>query len=83
MNLCRELRKISDKQELNEKLKLRVTCNEKSLFTNSKVVIGNYAGYTQAVDNVPEIAQIELSIPEYKKGFVTILETEIEKIEVI
>ena len=45
--------------------------------------LGKYDGYIQALDNEPEIAQLELKIPQYANGIVSLLETEIKSIDVI
>lgn len=83
MNLCNRLQEIEKKYTLNKELTLKVVCDGNTYFTGTNELIGQYAGYTQALDNEPEIAQLELKIPQYPSGIVALLETEIKSIEVI
>lgn len=83
MNLCNRLREISKKYTLDKNLTLRVICVEDTYFTGTKELIGKYDGYIQALDNEPEIAQLELKIPQYTNGIVALLETEIKSIDVV
>lgn len=83
MNLCNRLREITEKYTLDKNLTLKVVCNGNTYFTGTNELIGQYDGYIQALDNEPEIAQLELRIPQYSSGIVALLETEIKSIEVI
>lgn len=73
MNLVEKLKSMP---KLTGDTKLKITCTDKQILT------GNYFGYTQALDNEPEIAQIEI-IYDKNGGLVGLLETGIESIEVI
>ena len=83
MNLCNRLREISKEHTLNKELTLRVVCNEKTYFTGTNELIGQYDGYIQALDNEPKIAQLDLKIPQYPSGIVALLETDVKSIEVV
>lgn len=83
MNLCEELKKISKTHTIDGNLKLKITVDKPTYFTGTNEVIGNFVCYTQAIDNTPEIAQIDLKIPQYPSGYVVLLETEIKSIEVL
>lgn len=83
MVLRDRLREISKEHKLDKNLKLKVTCFTKSAFTGTNVTIGQYAGYVQAIDNTPEIAELDLITPEYPTGITVIMEPDIEKIEVV
>lgn len=83
MNLCDKLKEIAEKHTLDNNLTFKVICKKNTYFTNTNELIGQFSGYTQALDNEPEIAQLELKIPQYKSGIVAVLETEIESIEVV
>lgn len=83
MDLCNRLREIAEKYTLDKNLTIRVICVEVTYFTGTKELIGKYDGYIQALDNEPEIAQLELKIPQYANGIVSLLETEIKSIDVI
>jgi len=74
MDLLSELKKINEKNKLNNKLKLKIVC------TDGEIVEGPYGGYTQALDNDPEIASISIKRNSYN---VELDETEIKSIEVI
>lgn len=72
MNLLDELRKI---ENLSGKTRLKILCTEGITIT------GNYAGYVSALDNEPEVAQID--IDGDNGAYYGIEEAEIESIEVI
>ena len=74
LNLVEELREISKTKKLNNTLKLKIICS------NSKVIEGTYNGYTQAIDNDPEVASIGIKTDEFSYE---LNEDEIESIEVI
>lgn len=73
MNLLSELRKID---ALSDNTKLKVICNE------NITIEGNYYGFTSALDNEPEEAEITV-VNSVNNGLVGILESEIQSIEVI
>lgn len=73
-NLVEELRKIMKKHKLNSELNLKVVT------VDGKVFIGPYNGFTQALDNEPEIASICIARTGYG---IEIYENEIKSIEVI
>lgn len=83
MDLAKRLYEISQTHKINKDLKLKVTCFTKSAFTGTNVTIGQYAGSVSALDNIPEIAELDLITPEYPTGITAIMEPDIEKIEVI
>ncbi|TAN69159.1 hypothetical protein WS9_003820 [Paraclostridium sordellii 8483] len=73
-NLVERLRTIMKTHKLNNKLMMKVTS------IDGTVVIGSYGGFTQALDNEPEIASISIT----KQGYgIEIYENEIKSIEVI
>lgn len=73
-NLVEELRKIMKKYELNSELNLKI------ITVDGEIITGPYGGFTQALDNEPEIASICIS----KAGYgIEIYENEIKFIEVI
>lgn len=74
LNLVEELKKIAKNNKLNNNLKLKVIC------TNDKTIQGIYNGYTQALDNDPEIASISVKTNEFSYE---LNEDEIKSIEVI
>ncbi len=77
MNLYSRLDEIEEKNELNKELKLRVTC------IDGDVIEGYFDGYTDAVNNEPEITQLELRRSIDYPGITCIFETEIKSIDVI
>ena len=79
MNLYDKLREIKKTHKLSTGLKLRVHFKEK----NRKPFEGYYAGYTDALDNEPEITQLEMRRFSDSKGILCMYETEIEDIEVV
>ncbi|MDU4953471.1 MAG: hypothetical protein SO128_13170 [Clostridium cadaveris] len=73
-NLVDTLRTIMKTHKLNNELRLKVTS------IDGTVVTGPYGGFTQALDNEPEIASISIT----KQGYgIEIYENEIKSIEVI
>lgn len=73
-NLVEELRAIMKKHKLNSELNLKIVTFD------GKVITGPYGGFTQALDNEPEVASICIS----KIGYgIEIYENEIKSIEVI
>lgn len=75
MDLLKELKQVNEKCGLTGKTKLKITC------INGDVLQGYYISFVSALDNEPEIAGIDISGGEdYYYG---LLETEIEKIEVL
>lgn len=77
MNLYERLNEIEKKNKLNKNLKLRIKC------VDNAIIEGYFDGYTDALDNDPEITQLEISGYLNYTGITSILETEIESIEVI
>ena len=77
MKLYDRLNEIEKNHELNKHLKLRVYC------TDSDIVEGYFAGYTDALNNEPEITQLEMHRFKTDRKIVCILENEIKSIEVI
>jgi hypothetical protein len=75
MDLVEKLQSINDKGKLNKDTLFKIICND------GQIVTGNYAGFTQALDNEPEIAQIDV----YNKNgtLIGVYENEIKSIEVI
>ena len=72
-NLVEALREIMKNHELNNKIDLKV------ITLDGKVITGPYGGFTQALDNEPEIASICIE----KIGYgIEIYENEIKSIEV-
>ena len=74
IDLVKELRTINSKYNLNENLKLKIITND------DKVFKAPFYGCTQALDNEPEIASIELKMDGY---ILSLYENEIKSIEVI
>lgn len=77
MNLYGRLNEIEKEHELNKDLKLRVH------FIDGHSFDGYFDGYTDALDNEPEITQLEMRRLNNYPGAVCMLETEIKSIEVI
>lgn len=73
MNLINELKKI---EGLNEKTKLKINCY------NNVIIEGKYYGFTSAMDNEPEEAELDI-ISSENGGLIGVLESEIKTIEVI
>ncbi|MEG2385119.1 MAG: hypothetical protein RSB19_06060 [Erysipelotrichaceae bacterium] len=69
------LNEIEKKHKLSSKLLLRVIC------TDGDIVDGFFAGYTDSIDNEPEITELEI-ITTYGQ-YTGISETEIKEIKVI
>lgn len=69
------LNEIEKKHELNSKLFLQVTC------VNGDIVDGYFRGYTDAINNEPEITELEI-MTTYGQ-YTGIYETEIKEIKVI
>lgn len=74
IDLVKELRKINLKHKIDENIKLKIIDNE------GKVFKAPFYGCTQALDNEPEIASIELKMDGY---ILSLYENEIKSIEVI
>lgn len=73
-NLVEALREIMKNHELNNKIDLKV------ITLDGKVITGPYGGFTQALDNEPEIASICIE----KIGYgIEIYENEIKSIGII
>lgn len=73
-NLVERLRAIMKTHSLNSKLNLKITT------VDGDIVTGPYGGFTQALDNEPEIASISIT----KEGYgIEVYENEIKSIEVI
>ena len=64
-------------EKLNKHLKLRVYC------TDGDIVEGYFDGYTDALNNEPEITQLEMRRFKTDREIVCILENEIKSIKVI
>ncbi|MBQ3124158.1 MAG: hypothetical protein IJC09_01885 [Clostridia bacterium] len=77
MNLYSRLNEIEKKYQLNRELKLRVIC------VDGDVIEGYFDGYTDALNNEPEITQLELRCNFDYSGIVCIFETKITSIEVV
>ncbi len=77
MKLYGRLNKIEMKHELNKDLKLRIRCMDGDIFE------GYFDGYTDALNNEPEITQLEMRRFNNYPGTVSFFETEIKSIEVI
>lgn len=73
MILFNELQKIKN---LSDKTKLRVVCEDRI------IIEGEYRGYTSALNNEPEIAQLDV-FSEQTNTLYGLLETEIISIEEI
>lgn len=71
--LFNELQKIKN---LSDKTKLRVVCEDRI------IIEGEYRGYTSALNNEPEIAQLDV-FSEQTNTLYGLLETEIISIEEI
>ena len=69
------LNKIEENHELNFNLFLQVIC------TDGDVVEGYFRGYTDAINNEPEITELEI-MTTYGQ-YTGVYETEIEEIKVI
>lgn len=73
-NLVEELREIMKQHKLNSELNLKIVT------VDGEIITGPYGGFTQALDNEPEIASISIS----KTGYgIEMYENEIKSIEVI
>ena len=77
MILYDRLNEIEKNNKLNRDLKLKIYCTDGDIFE------GFFAGYTDALDNEPEITQLEMRRFKDDNEIVCILETEIESIELI
>lgn len=77
MNLYNKLNEIEQSYELNKDLKLKIYCTDGDIFE------GYFDGYTDALDNEPEITQLEMRRFYNYPGTVSFYETEIKSIEVI
>lgn len=63
-----------------KKFSLNSKINLKIVTVNGEIITGPYGGFTQALDNEPEIASISIS----KAGYgIEIYENEIKSIEII
>ena len=74
MELLKEMKKINSKYKLNSELKLKIIC------IDGQIIEGSYGGYTQALDNDPEIASISI---KKNNQYIEIDENEIKSIEVM
>lgn len=74
MNLVNELRNISKTVSLDKNLMLRI------IGIDGTIIEGLYEGFTQALDNEPEIASISIQGNGY---IISIDEDEIKSIEII
>lgn len=74
MDLLSELRKLNSRVKLNTKTKLKIIC------IDGEVIEGPYAGFTQALDNDPEVSSISIKRNGYN---IELDETEIKSIEII
>ena len=77
MNLYNKLNEIEKKHKLNKDLKLRIQC------IDGVVTEGFFDGYTDALNNEPEITQLEIRKFKNYPGTVSFFETEIESVEVV
>ncbi len=77
MKLYERLNEIEKNYPLNKDLKLQIVCND------GAVLIGYFDGYTDALDNEPEITQIEVRRFKDYPGTVSVFETDIKSIEVV
>ena len=77
MNLYNRLNEIENEYSLNKELRLKVICMD------GDEVEGFYDGYTDALNNEPEITQLELRRNANYPGIVCILETNIRSIKVL
>ena len=77
MNLYDRLNEIEHSHELNKGLKLRIRCTDGDIFE------GYFDGYTDALNNEPEITQLEMRQFNNYPSTVSFYETEIKSIEVI
>lgn len=73
-NLVETLRDIMKTHKLDNSLKLKIKT------TDGNIVVGPYGGFTQALDNEPEIASIEIKEDGYN---IELYENEIKSIEII
>ena len=73
-NLVEALKDIMKTHNLDNSLKLKIKT------VDGNIVIGPYGGFTQALDNEPEIASIEIKKDGYN---IELYENEIKSIEVI
>lgn len=76
VNLVEELRSIKKMYKLNKDLILKVVS------VDGDTIIGPYERFTQALDNEPEIASIDIGSGNTGWGY-EIYENEIKSIEVI
>ncbi|MDM0453917.1 hypothetical protein QTH16_04630 [Clostridium perfringens] len=73
-NLVETLRNIMKTHKLDNSLKLKIKT------IDGNIIIGPYEGFTQALDNEPEIASIEIK----KEGYnIELYENEIKSIETV
>ena len=77
MNLYGRLNEIEKNRVLNKDLKLSIYCTDGDVFE------GYFDCYTDALNNEPEITQLEMRRFDNYPGTVSFFETEIEAIEVI
>lgn len=73
-NLVETLRHIMKNHKLDNSLKLKIKT------VDDNIIIGPYGGFTQALDNEPEIASIEVKKDGYN---IELYENEIKSMEVI
>ncbi len=74
MNLYQTLKEINAIQPLTTKTQIKIICQD------NQIIEGNYRGYTSALDNEPEIDQIDLWVPD-RGQLIGILSTEILSLE--
>lgn len=75
MKLKDKLKEISINKPLSKETRLKIICMD------NQVITGNYYGYTQALDNEPEEAEVD--IMSDAGAVIGVLESEIKSIEVI
>ncbi|MCH3972103.1 MAG: hypothetical protein LKE53_04940 [Oscillospiraceae bacterium] len=75
MNLYNALHNIKKQHGLHEKTVLKIVC------TDGQILRGTYCNYVQALDNEPEIAEVDIRDLR-TTGLIGILETEIDSISV-
>ena len=66
--------KLREIKELNNNIRLKIICND------GEIITGYYRGYTSAINNEPEIAQLDVLTTDNK--YIGLYENEIKAIEV-
>lgn len=75
--------KFSNELELEKFVKNNLKRNIRVFCNDGDEIIGLCCGFTKALDNTPEVAEIGLRTKTYSSGVTCITLPEIDKIEVI